>query len=90
MALVGMRQELQNWKKNWRQVFINHKPESSTLVCCQERELCRCVHDRFIIESDSVQLTCIESRLKERSNFERRADFGVDDGDDKMVTILNT
>ena len=42
-----------------------------------------------MIESDTVQLTCIESRLKERLNVERRAYFGVDDGDDKMVTILD-
>ena len=31
----------------------------------------------------------IESRLKEGLNFERCADLGVDDGVDKMVTILN-
>ena len=35
-----------------------------------------------------MQLTWIESRLKERLNFERCADLGVDDGVDKMVTIL--
>ena len=63
-SLLGMRKELHNWEVECRQVFINHKPESSTLVCCRERELCGIVHDRFIIESDSVQLTCTESRLK--------------------------
>ena len=36
-----------------------------------------------------MQLTWIESRLQERLNFERCADEGVDDGVDKMVTILN-
>ena len=49
----------------------------------RERELCGFAH-----EGDSVQLTWIESRLKERLNFERCADLGVDDGVDKMVTIL--
>ena len=49
----------------------------------RERELCGFAH-----EGDSVQLTWIESRLKERWNFERCADLGVDDGVDKMVTIL--
>ena len=39
-------------------------------------------------EGDSVQLMWIESRLKERLNFERCTDLGVDDGD-RMVTILN-
>ena len=40
-------------------------------------------------DGDSVQLTVIESRLKEKLNFERCADLGVDDVVDKMVTILN-
>ena len=36
-----------------------------------------------------MQLTWIESRLKEGLNFERCADLRVDDGVDKMVTILS-
>ena len=57
--------------------------------CRRELELCGFVHDHFMSEGDSVQLTWIESRLKERLNFERCADLGVDDGVDQMVTILN-
>ena len=78
-SLSGMREELRNGEKKWQQVFVNHKPKSSTFVCCQERELCGFVHDRFIVKSDLVQLTCIESRLKEKLDFERRAGFGLDD-----------
>ena len=44
--------------------------------------------DMTSLSRDSVQLTWIESRLKERLNLERCADLGVDDGD-RMVTILN-
>ena len=81
---------MRNWEKKWRQVIINHKPKSSTFVCCQERELCGLERDRFVIfDSDSVQLTCIESRLKGRLDFMRCADCGVDDSDDKIVTVLN-
>ena len=58
-------------------------------MCCRERELCEFVHDRFIFETDSVQLTCIESRLKENENFERRTDTDIDDDDDKLITIMN-
>ena len=58
-SLSGLRIEVRNWEKKGRQVFINHKPKSSTFVCCQERELCGfIIRDRFIIfDSDSVQLT---------------------------------
>ena len=58
-------------------------------MCRRERELRGLIHDRFIVESDAVRLTCVELRLKERLDFEWRADIGVDDGDDKTVTILN-
>ena len=61
----------------------------SVSLCCRERELCGFEHDRFVDESDSVQMTCIKSRLKDKFNFERCVDQGVDDGDDKMVTIPN-
>ena len=88
-SLSGMRKEVRNWEKKWRQVFINHKPKSSTFVCCRDRELCGFVHDHVIIGGYSVQLTCIESRLKERLDFRRRADLSVDDGDGSTVTILN-
>ena len=56
-------------------------------MCRQERGLCGFAHNQCII--DSVRLTCIESRLKEKLDFERRADFGVGDGDGKTVTIMN-
>ena len=76
--------------RKWRRVFVNYKPKSSTVVCCHERELCGFVHeDDFIITGDSVKLTWIESRLKERLNFEQCVDLGVDDGVDKTVTILS-
>ena len=88
-SLSEVRKETYSWKTKWRHVFVNHKPQSSTVVCCHERELCGFVHgDDYIIKGDSVQLMWIESRLKERLNFERCADLGVDDGD-RMVTILN-
>ena len=32
---------------------------------------------------------CIKAKLKERLTFAQRADFGVDGGDDSMVTIMN-
>ena len=89
-SLSEMRQETHRWKTKWRHVFVNHKPKSSTVVCCHERELCGFVHeDDFIITSDSVQLMWVESRLKEGLNFERCADLWVDDGVDKTVTILS-
>ena len=70
-------------------VHIDLKPRSSTFVSCRERELYGLVHDHFITEGDSVHMTWIESRIKERLNFERCADLDVDDGNNKMVTILN-
>ena len=89
-SLSEMGKETRSWKTKWRHVFVNHKPKSSTVVCCHERELCGLVHrDDFIVTGDSVQLMWIGSRLKEGLNFERCADRGVDDGIDKMVTILN-
>ena len=88
-SLSEIRKETHYWKTKWRDVFVNHKPKSSTVMCCHERELCGLVHNHFIITGDSVQLTWIESRLKEGLNFERCAALTVDDGVDKMVTILN-
>ena len=41
-------------RKKWRQVFINHKPESSALVRHRQRDLCGFIHDRCTVESDSV------------------------------------
>ena len=38
--LSGVRKELYNCEERWRQVFINHKPESSASVCHRELELC--------------------------------------------------
>ena len=58
-------------------------------MCHRERELRGFVYDRFIVESDSVQLMCIESRHKEGLIFAQRADLGVDDGDDLMDTVVN-
>ena len=88
-SLSEIRKETHSWKTKWRHVFVKHKPKSSTVVCCHERELCGFVHgDDFIFTGDSVQLMWIESRLKERLNFEQCADLGIDDGD-RMVTILN-
>ena len=87
--LSGVRQELRNWEEKRRQVFIKHEPESSASVCREERELCGFVHDRFIVDCDSVPLMCFELGFKERSTFARRIDVDVDDGDDMMVTITS-
>ena len=85
-----VRKETRSWKTKWRHVFVNHIPQSSTVVCRHERELYGFVHgEDFIILGDSVQLMWIESRLKERLNFERCADLRVDDGVDKTVTIFS-
>ena len=63
-------------------MFVNHKPKSSTVVYCHERELCGFVRgDDFIVTGDSMQVMWIDSRLKERLNFDRCAGLGVDDGD---------
>ena len=71
-------------------MLVNHKPKSSTVVCCHERELRGFVHgDDFIITGDSMQLAWIASRLNEGLILKRRAIPGPDDGDDKTVTILN-
>ena len=72
-------------------MFVNHKPKSSTVVCCRERELCGFVHgdDFIIITGEYVQMIWIESRLKQGLDFERCVDLGVDDGIDKTVTILS-
>ena len=59
-------------------------------MCCRERELNGFVHgDDFIFMGDSVQLAWIESRLNEGLILRRHAILGLDDGDDKTVTILN-
>ena len=90
-SLSEIRKELHNWKTKWSRVFVNHKPKSSTVVCCRERELCGFVHgDEFIIIMGKyVQWIWSESRLKEGLDFERCADPGVDDGVDKTGTILS-
>ena len=92
-SLSGMRTEACNWEKKLQEVFDDNTLLLATTCqsrsCRRDRELCGFVHDHFISEGDSVQLTWIESRLKEKLNFERCADLGVDDGVDKMVTILN-
>ena len=74
----------------WRRVIDNHKPKSSTFVCCRERELRGFVHgdDFIIITGEYVHVTWIESRLTEGLDFERCADQGVDDDVDTTVTIL--
>ena len=57
---------------------------------CRARELRGFVHgDDFIITGDSMQLAWIESRLNEGLIHKRLAILGLDDGDDKTVTILN-
>ena len=48
-----------------------------------------CTRLHFVVEGDSLQLSYTEARLKERFIFQRCADLSVDDGGDKMVTILN-
>ena len=83
-SLSEIRKEKHNWKTKWRPMFVSHKPKSSTVVCCHE--LCGFVHgDDIIITGDSAQWMWIESRLKEKLNFERCAHLGVDDGADKTV-----
>ena len=66
-SLSEIRKETHGRKTKWRRVLVNHKPKSSTVVCCRERELCRFVHgdDVIIITGDYVQLIWIESRLKQ-------------------------
>ena len=65
-SLSEIRKKMDSWKAKWRRVFVNHKPKSSTVVCCRQRELCGFVHgdDVIIITSEYVQLIWIESRLK--------------------------
>ena len=49
-SLSEIRKETHSWKTKWRHMFVNHKPQSSTVVCCHERELCGFVHGHdFII-----------------------------------------
>ena len=90
-SLSEIRKETHSWKTKWRCVFVNHIPQSSTVVCCHERELRGFVHgdDFILVTGDYVQLIWIDSRLKEGLNFERCANLGVDDGADETVTILN-
>ena len=61
-SLSGMRKELHKWETDWREVFINYKSKSSTFERCQKRELCGLVHDRFIVESDSVKNGRVSNR----------------------------
>ena len=42
------------------------------------------IHDRFLAESDSVQLMCIESRLTEGLTFAGRADSGVGESNSNL------
>ena len=77
-SLSGMRTEACNWEKKLQEVFDDNTLLLATTYqsrsCRHERELCGFVNgDDFIIMGDSVQLTWIESRLKERLNFERCA-----------------
>ena len=76
-SLSEIRKETHYWKTEWRDVFVNRKPKSSTVMSCHERELCGLVHNQ------------IEAQEAQGLNFERCADLRVDDGVDKMVTILN-
>ena len=80
-----MRKGARNWEETWRQVF--HQPQTKVISICvsRERELCGFGHDRFINGGDSAQLMCIDLRFQERFHFMRC----VDDGDDRVVTILN-
>ena len=56
-SLSEICKEMHNWNTKWRHVFVNHKPKSSTVVCCHERELCGFVQEGdFIITGGSVQL----------------------------------
>ena len=93
-SLYGTRKAAHNWEKKWQRVIIDSGfvigTWSPAIVCCRERELCGFVHgDDFIITGDSMQLAWIESRLNEGLILQRRAIPGLDDGDDKTVTILN-
>ena len=55
-SLSEVRKETHRCKTKWRHVPVNHKPKSSTVVCCHERELRGFVHgDAFIITGHSVQ-----------------------------------
>ena len=63
----------------WRRVIDNHKPKSSTFVCCRERELRGFVHgdDFIIITGEYVHVTWIESRLTDRdktSELQKKVD----------------
>ena len=89
-SLSEIRKETHSWNTKWRCVFVNHIPQSSTIVCCHERELRGFVHgdDFILVTGDYVQLIWIDSRLKEGLNFERCTNLGVDDGADETVTIL--
>ena len=91
-SLSGMRTEVCNWEKKLQEVFDDNTLLLATTYqprsCRGEGEFCGFAQDHFFTEGDSVQLTWIESRLKESLNFQRCADLGIDDGD-RMVTILN-
>ena len=74
-SLSGMRTEVCSLEKKLQEVFDDNTLLLATTYqsrsCRRERKLCGFVHDHFITEGDYVQLTWIESRLKERLNFER-------------------
>ena len=62
-SLTQMRKETYRWKTTkWRHEFDNHKPKSSIVVCCHERELCGFVNgDDFNHTSHVVlsqRITC--------------------------------
>ena len=62
----------------------------SHVVTQQGRKLFGFVHDDdFIFTGGSMQLGWAGSRLNEKLILKRRAILGLDDGDDKTVTILN-
>ena len=62
-SLSEIRKETRSWNTKWRCVFVNHIPQSSTVVCCHERELRGFVHgdDFILVTGDYVQLIWIES-----------------------------
>ena len=71
-SLSGMRTEVFNCEKS-QEVFDDNTLLLATTYqsrsCRRKRELCGFVHDHLITEGDSVQLTWIESRLKEKLDF---------------------
>ena len=93
-SLYGTRKAAYTWEKKWQRVIVDSGfvigTWSPAIVCCRERELCGFVHgDDFIITCDSMQLAWIEYRVNEGLILKRRAILGLDDGNNKTVTVLN-